>query len=434
MQVSVETLGALERRIKVSVPSERLAEALEKRIMGLSKTVKIAGFRPGKVPLSVIRQRFTETARQEALGDLVQTSLQQAIIQEKLNPASTPTVEPLSVTPEGPLEFVATFEVVPEITAVHFKPASLEKENVSIAEADIDLTLDRIRTQQAKWETVSRTPVKGDRVTVDFTGKLEGVAFPGGEAHDYTLTLGEGRMVPGFEEGILGMTPGEEKVISVTFPDDYFSKDLAGKAVTFDLKLLSVSEPVLPELTTDFVRSLGVSSGEIADLRAEISRNLTRGVDQAVKNRLKTRVFSLLLEQNSQDVPKAFVERESERLHQQSHRHNHGKSSGCQHSPADLAELNKTAKDNVLLGLLLSGLIRLHELTIEPERLQTHLAEMAASYEDPEEVIRWYNSNTKALDELRMQLLEERVIEKLLEGVEITEKQLTYAELQAKAS
>lgn len=436
MQVSVETLGALERRIRVVVPSERLTEALEKRIVEIAKKIKMDGFRPGKVPLPLVRARYTESARQEALGDLVQASITEAIIQEKLTPASTPAVEPLSVTTEGPIEFVATFEVVPDITSIRFEPDTLEKENVVITETDIDLTLDRVRKQQVTWKSVSRAAANGDRVTLDFLGKLEGVAFPGGEAHDYPLVLGDGRMVPGFEEGIVGMMPGEDKVINVTFPEEYFSKDLAGKVVTFDLKLKTVSEPALPEMDADFVKKLGVESGELSDLRAEISRNLSRGVQQAVQNRLKSKVFALLIEQNQQEVPKSFVEREKQRLHQQSHQHTaHGhEKDTCQHSAEDLEQLAKVAKDNVLLSLLLSGLIRKHQLTVESERLQAYLGEVAAAYEDPTEVIRWYNSNNKALDELRMQLLEEKVIEKLLEGIQLAEKSLSYTELQEKAS
>lgn len=432
MQVSVETLSTLERRIKVIVPAERLTEVLEQRIVQLAKSVKIAGFRPGKVPLKLVRERYLDSARQEALGDLLQSSIQEAIVQEKLNPASSPTVEPLSVSAEGPLEFVATFEIVPEITSVQFEPKNLEKEQVKIADADIDLTLERIRKQQAQWKNVERAAAMGDRITLNFLGKLDGVAFKGGEAQDYPMTLGDGRMVPGFEEGIVGMMPGDEKTIEVTFPAEYFSKDLAGKLVSFELKLLTVSEPVLPELDADFIRRLGVKSGEIEDLRAEISRNLMRGVTQMLQTRLKNRVFSMLVEQNPIEVPKAFIEREAKRLHQQSHQHGHADKS-CGHSADDLAELDKIAKNNVLLGLLVSGLVRQHQLTIEAAQLQSYLEEIASSYEDPADVVRWYNSNAGALNELRMQLLEEKVIEKLLDGIQLAEKQLSYAELQEKA-
>lgn len=426
MQVSVESPGKLERRLTVIVPVEKWNEAYDKRIATVAKSANIAGFRKGKAPLTVIKQRYGDSARQEALSDVIQTSLHDALHQEKLTPVGVPTVEPKTILPDQPLEFVATFEVLPDTGGLRFDLKPIEKQVATITDEDVQRVIDHLRGQQTRWKKVDRAAKEKDQVVIHFAGSLDGVPFEGGKAENYPIILGSNTMIPGFEDGVLGMKAGDDKVIDVTFPTEYFAKDLAGKAAQFALKAISVSEPELPELDETFIKKLGIKSGDVSDLHAEIRKNLERELERVIQAKLKAQVFDQLLEQNTIEIPKALIEREASRIHDEVHPH-HGHSHS--HTEAEMAEFNDAAKRNVALGLLMSEIVKRFNISADKNRVQAHLAKLVAAYENPGEVLEWYAKNKRAFAEIEMQILEQQVIEALLKDVQVTEKMLAYNDL-----
>jgi len=426
MQVSVESPSKLERRLTVVVPVETLNKAYDSRIANLAKNAKIAGFRPGKAPLNVVKQRYGDTARQEALSEVIQTSLYDAIHQEKLNPVGTPSVEPKMVMPDQPLEYIATFEVLPEVENFRFELDSLEKQVATITEEDTQRVIDHLRSQHTTWKKVDRVAEDKDQVVIDFRGSIDGIVFAGGEAHDYPIVLGSKSMIPGFEEGILGMKAGEEKVIKVTFPENYFSAEVAGKVAEFAIKVISVSQPELPEVNENFVKKLGIKSGKPEDLLVEIRKNLERELERVISSKLKAQIFDKMLEQNALEIPKALIEREASRIHDEVHP-NHGHQHS--HTQEEMNAFNDAAKRNVALGLLVAEIIKQHKISADKNRVQAHLAKLASSYENPAEVMDWYGKNKRAFAEIEMQILEEQVVEALLKDVKVIEKMLSYNEL-----
>jgi trigger factor len=427
MQVSVESPSKIQRRVTVIVPVEKMTQAYDQRIVKLSKTAKMNGFRPGKIPLDVIKKHFGETARQEALSDVIQTSLYSAISQEKLNPVGVPMVEPKPVILGQPLEFVATFEVLPEIEKVTFDVSALEKQVATIQAEDVDKVLEHLRQQHTSWKKADRAAQEKDQVIVDFRGTMDGVAFSGGEAHDYPIVLGSKTMIPGFEEGIMGAQSGDDKIIKVTFPQDYFAKEFSGKEAEFTIKVIKVMQPEMPELNADFVKKLGVKSGSLDDLRAEITKNLERELQRLIKQKLKTQVFNKLIDQNPVEIPKALLEREAKRIHDELHPHHKGQDH--HHTDAENATFNDAAKYNVALGLLVGEFVKQNKLAVDRDRVKIFIDNMSSAYENPAEVSKWYLGNKQALAEVEMQVLEEQVMEKLLENVQVTEKTLSYSEI-----
>jgi len=427
MQVSVEAPNKLERRITVTVPAITLEEAYDKRIATLAKTVKANGYRPGKIPLEYIKKRYSDSARQEALSEVIQASLYAAINQEKLNPAGVPMVEPKNILPGQPLEFVATFEVLPTVDSVNFELHALEKQIAMITDADVENALNRLRQQHTVWQKVDRAAQDKDQVVIDFRGSIDGKVFAGGEAHDYPIIIGSKSMIPGFEEGLIGLNAGAEKVLQVTFPENYHSTDFAGKAAEFAVTVHKVSEPKFAEIDEAFVRKLGVKSGKLDDLNSEIRKNLERELDRIVKAKLKSQVFDKLLEQNPVEIPKALIEREGKRIHDELHPHHAGKDHG--HSAAEMAAFNEPAKRNVSLGLLVAHLIKQHNIIVNKERVDAYISHLSSVYENPAEVVAWYAKNKRAMSEIEMQVLEEQIVEKLLENVQLTDKMLSYNEL-----
>src|SRR3990167_10396335 len=427
MQVSVESPSKLERRLTVVVPVEQIDQAYDKRIIKFSKTAKVDGFRPGKIPVEYIKQRFGEAARQEALSEVIQSSLYEAINQEKLNPVSTPRVEPKTIVPGQPVEFIATFEVLPEVGAVNFELKKLEKQVATITDADIEKVLTHLSQQHILWETVDRPAQEKDQAVIDFRGSIEGKVFAGGEAHDYPIVIGSKTMIPGFEEGLLGLKTGDEKTLHVTFPDNYHVKEFAGKAAEFAVKVIKLSAPKMPEMTADFIKKLGIKSGNLEELRTEIRKNLERELERLIKAKLKNKVFDQLIAQNTVDIPNALIEREAGRIHDEVHPHHAGQKHS--HSADEMSQFNDAAKRNVTLGLLVGEIVKKHKLSPNKDRVQAFIANLSVAYENPAEVASWYAANKRAYAEIEMQVLEDQVMEKLLENVQLTEKMLSYNEL-----
>ncbi|WP_336335517.1 trigger factor [Pseudomonas putida] len=423
MQVSVENTSALERRMTIAVPAERVENEVNKRLQQTARRAKVAGFRPGKVPMSVIRQRFEADARQEAFGDLVQASFYEAIVEQKLNPAGAPAVEPKSFEKGKDLEFVAIFEVFPEFTVAGLESINVERLSAEVADADLDNMLEVLRKQNTRFETVERAAQNDDQVNIDFVGKVDGEAFAGGSAKGTQLVLGSGRMIPGFEDGLVGAKAGEERVVNVTFPEDYQNLDLAGKAAEFTITVNSVAAPVLPELNEEFFAQFGIKESTLEGFRAEVRKNMERELRQATKAKVKNQVMDGLLAANPIEVPKALLENEVNRLRVQAVQQ-FGGNIKPEQLPAELFE--EQAKRRVVLGLIVAEVVKQFELKPDEGKVREMIEEMASAYQEPEQVIAWYYKNDQQLNEVRSVVLEEQVVDTVLQKATVTDKSVSY--------
>ncbi|EJN36155.1 trigger factor [Pseudomonas sp. GM84] len=423
MQVSVENTSALERRMTIAVPAERVENEVNKRLQQTAKRAKVAGFRPGKVPMSVIRQRFEADARQEAFGDLVQASFYEAIVEQKLNPAGAPAVEPKSFEKGKDLEFVAIFEVFPEFTVAGLESIKVERLSAEVADADLDNMLEVLRKQNVRFEAVERAAEKDDQVNIDFVGKIDGEAFAGGSAKGTQLVLGSGRMIPGFEDGLVGAKAGEERVVNVTFPEDYQNLDLAGKAAEFTITVNSVSAPQLPELNEEFFAQFGIKESTLEGFRTEVRKNMERELRQAIKTKVKNQVMDGLLAANPIEVPKALLENEVNRLRVQAVQQ-FGGNIKPEQLPAELFE--EQAKRRVVLGLIVAEVVKQFELKPDDAKVREMIEEMASAYQEPEQVISWYYKNDQQLNEVRSVVLEEQVVDTVLQKATVTDKSVSY--------
>lgn len=436
MQVSVETTSGLERRLIVGVPSSRVDSAVDSRLQEAAKTVKLNGFRPGKVPMRVIRQRFGQSVRMEVLGQVMNDSFYEAIQQQGLKPAGRPEIEPKSLDEGKDIEFVATFEVFPEIELKDYSSIEVKKPVAEITTADIDEMIENLRTQRASWEVEERAAAEGDQVNIDFVGTKDGEEFEGGKAEGTDLELGSGRMIPGFEDGIVGMTAGEEKVVALTFPEDYHSEELKGAAVEFKIKVNAVKERKLPELDDEFFKAFGVEEGGEEAFRAEVEKNMARELKNATKNRIKTQVMDgVLAVHGDLQVPKALISQEIDALRNQQMQQFGALAEKL--NPADILPddlFRDNAERRVKLGLVLNELISSEEIKADADKVRETLEEMAASYEDKEEVINWYMSQPQQLQQIEGIVIEEQVVEKLLEKSKVSEETLSYKEVMSPPS
>ena len=425
MQVSVENTSALERRMTIAVPAERVETEVNKRLQQTARRAKVAGFRPGKVPMSVIRQRYEEAARQEAFGDLVQSSFYEAVVEQKLNPAGAPAVEPKSFEKGKDLEFVAIFEVFPEFTVAGFDSINVERLSAEVADADLDNMLEVLRKQNTRFETVERAAQIDDQVNIDFVGKVDGEEFAGGSAKGTQLVLGSGRMIPGFEDGLVGAKAGEERVVNVTFPEDYQNLDLAGKAAEFTITVNSVSAPQLPELNEEFFAQFGIKETTLEGFRTEVRKNMERELRQAIKTKVKNQVMDGLLAANPIEVPKALLSNEVDRLRVQAVQQFGGNIKPDQ-LPAELFE--EQAKRRVVLGLIVAEVVKQFDLKPDEGKVREMIEEMASAYQEPEQVISWYYKNDQQLNEVRSVVLEEQVVDTVLQKATVTDKSVSYEE------
>ncbi len=417
MQVSVESTSALERRMTIQVPAEQVDREVENRLSNLVRTVRLDGFRPGKVPLKVVKRKFGPQVRLEVMEQVINSSLSEALAQEQLQPAGQPKLElPEGADNSANLEFTATFEVYPEISIGDFSGVSIEKPVVTLGDADLDGMLNKLRQQRVVWETVERPAQNGDRVVIDFTGTIDGEAFDGGSASNVPLELGSNSMIPGFEEQLVGVTPGEERTLDVSFPEDYTAAQLAGKAAQFAVKVISVSAPQLPELDDAFAANFGMEEGGIEALRTEVRSNMEREMEQAVRATLKERVFDAVLKQNPISVPSSLVSEEIERAGQ---------------DKAAPAMSEETAQRRVALGLLIGEIVKQNQIQLDHERVRSMVETMAASYENPAEVVAWYYENQQMMNGVQAMVMEDQVVDWLLDKIDAIEKTCTFEELLA---
>ncbi|MDH4762683.1 trigger factor [Pseudomonas sp. SORGH_AS199] len=423
MQVSVENTSALERRMTIGVPAERIETEVNKRLQQTARRAKVPGFRPGKVPMSVIRQRYEASARQEALGDLIQETFYEAVVEQKLNPAGAPAVEPKVFEKGKDLEYVATFEVFPEFEVKGLDGIEIERQDASVEDADIDKMLDVLRKQGTRYEAVDRAAANDDQLTLDFVGTQDGEAFAGGSAEGTKLVLGSGRMIPGFEDGLVGAKAGDERVLDLTFPEDYQNLDLAGKAAQFKVTVKEVAAPELPELNEAFFKQFGVEETTVEGFRAEVRKNMDRELRQALKTKVKNQVMDGLLAANQIDVPAALISNEVDRLRVQAVQQ-FGGNIQPEQLPAEL--FSEQAKRRVLLGLIIAEMVKQFELKPDDARVRELIEEMAAAYQEPEQVVKWYYQNEQQLNEVRSVVLEEQVVDTVLKQAKVTDKQVSY--------
>jgi trigger factor len=425
MQVSVENTSALERRMTIGVPAERIETEVSKRLQQTALRAKIPGFRPGKVPMSVIRQRYETAARQEALGELIQATFYEAVVEHKLNPAGPPAVEPKTFEKGKSLEYIATFEVYPEFQVAGFEAIAIDRLQADVADADLDKMLDILRKQNTRFENVERAAQLDDQLTIDFVGTVEGEAFAGGSATGTQLVLGSNRMIPGFEDGLVGAKVAEERTLSLTFPDDYQNLQLAGKAVEFSVTVNAVAEPELPELNDEFFALFGIKEGGLEGFRTEVRKNMERELRQAIKSKVKNQVMDGLLAANPIEVPKSLLSNEVDRLRVQAVQQFGGNIKPDQ-LPAELFE--EQAKRRVELGLIVAEVVKQFELKPDEARVREMIQEMASAYQEPEQVLSWYYKNDEQLNEVRSVVLEEQVVDTVLQKANVTDKQVSYEE------
>ena len=429
MQVSVETTSGLERRMTVQIPKDKLDQEVQVRLKQLAGKAKIQGFRPGKVPMNVIKQRYGGQVEQEVMGELIQSSYVEALTQENLRPAGMPHIQPAESTSEsGEMTYTATFEVYPEIAVKGLENIKVEQPVLEISEQDMDEMLETIRKQRKQWKEADKAAENGDRVVIDFEGFMDGEAFEGGTAQDYALELGAKRMIPGFEDQLVGIKAGEERSINVKFPADYHAKNLADKDVEFKVKAHKVEAPELPELNDEFAESFGITEGGLDRLREQVKENMEREAKQKIRSQVKQQVLDGIVEQNPVDLPKVLIDGEIEHLMQQQ-RQAMGLSEGNQTQDIDPKLFEDQARRRVALGLILSELIKQNEIKVEPAKLREAIENIAASYERPEEVVKYYYGDKERLSEIENLVLEDEAIDWVVTQASVTDKKTTFNEL-----
>jgi trigger factor len=426
MQVSVEASTSLERRVTVTVPAEKIDSAVDKKVQETAKTIRLDGFRKGKVPTKVVKKRYGASIRQEVLGDVIQSSYFEALQEAKINPAGMPEIEPKEDAGEGDFSYVAVVEVYPEIELADASGLNIERQAGTITDTDVDNMIEMLRKQQSEWNEVARAAADGDQVNIDFKGFVDGEAFDGGEAAGHDLVIGSGSMIPGFEDGITGMSAGEEKDITVTFPEDYQAEHLAGKEATFKITAHKVSESILPELNEEFYAKFSPKGKGEEDFKAEIRTNMEREMTQALKGKLKNAVLDAYVELNEFDVPKALVKEELGRLKQQALQQFGGGNQQLDPSILPDEMFQDQADKRVKVGLLAGEVIKANEMAADEDKVKALVEEMAQGYEDPKEFVDYYLNNAEQRSQLEGVVLEDMVVEHLLAAGTVTDTEVDY--------
>jgi len=431
---NVQVANSLERRLDLLVPIADLDKDVDQRLKRMGKNVKLPGFRPGKVPASMVKQQYGEQARHEALNDALDRAFGEAVKTQQLRIAGYPKIEPKSSENTTHIEFSAVFEVYPEIKLGDLSVVEIERPVLVVGAAEIDNTIEILRKQRVKFEPVERAAAKGDRVLIDFLGKKGGEPFQGGQANDYPFVLGEGAMLPDFEKAVEGCKAGESKSFEMTFPEDYFAKDMAGQTVSFEIAVKEVREPVLPEVDAEFAKALGVEDGDSAKMRLEIETNLRREVKKRLQAKIKDQVMDGLLKANPIDVPNALVEMEIERLMQMARQDMEQRGMKVKDFPMQPEWFADQAKRRVSLGLILAELVKVNELHAKSDQVKAIVEESAESYEHPEEVVRWYYAQPQRLAEIEGVAIEDNVVAWALATAKVVDKAIAFEELMGQKS
>ena len=434
MANTLETLGQLERRLVMAVPVADIDRQVGERLKRLARTIRMAGFRPGKVPLKLVEQTYGPQVRSEVIGDAVQKSFTDAVRDQNLRVAGYPRIERSDAAPEGELQFSATFEVYPEIAPGELAGVTIERPTLAVGEPEVEKTLEVLRKQRIKYEPADRPAARGDRVTVDFVGTVDGAEFAGGKGEDQSFVLGEGRMLADFEAGVTGLRAGESKTVPVHFPADYQAKELAGKTASFVITLKKVEAPKLPEVDADFARSLGVADGDLAKMRAEVRANVEREVRKRLGSELKAKVMQALLETTRPDLPKSLVDMEIERLVGGARADLQSRGLKMENVPIDPQLFEDQAKRRVALGLIVAEVVKRFELAAKPEQVRKLVEEHADSYEQPNEVVKWFYTQPDRLAEFEGLAVEENVIDWVLKQARVVDKPVAFDELMGRAA
>ncbi|MDH2926412.1 trigger factor [Lonepinella koalarum] len=426
---TIETTQGLERRVSITVPAETVKTAVREETKRAAKNVRVDGFRKGHVPAQIVEKRFGASIRQDVLNDLLPRHFFDLMFKEKVNLAGRPTFAIEKFEDGQDLVFTATFEVYPEVELKGLENIKVEKPSVEITEADVDNMVNVLRKQQATWSASQDAAKAEDRVTIDFAGSVDGEQFEGGQATDFVLAMGQGRMIPGFEDGIVGHKAGEQFDIDVTFPAEYHAENLKGKAAKFAITLKKVEVQVLPELTDEFVAKFGPNTKTVDDLRAEIRKNMQRELKNALVARVKQQVIDGLIAENAIDVPVSAVDEEIEVLRKQAAQRFGGNAQQTAQLPRELFE--EQAKRRVQVGLLFSAVIKANELKADEDRVKAMIADIASAYEQPAEVVEYYNKNNELMGNIRNVVLEEQAVDAILAKAQVTEKASSFDEIMS---
>src|SRR5262245_21788143 len=426
MQVSLTATAGLERRLEVAVPAQQVSTEVEQRLKQISRTARLKGFRPGKAPFSVIRRQYGEQVHTEVVGDLIRSSFAEAVNQEKLNPAGGPRIEPITMNPGSDLKYTATFEVLPEIRVKPVDSIAVERPAAEITDGDIDAMVESMRKQRPVFTTVDRPAQDTDRVTVDYTGTVDGKALPGGEGKDVPFIVGSNRVMTELEQGVKGASAGESRTIPVVFPAEHPNKQLAGKTAEFRLEVKKVEEQTLPEVNEAFCAEFGVKEGGVEALRAEVRQSMQRELDELVRTRVRGQVLDALYKDNLFDVPRSLVEEQIQQLQLDMARRANITDASKLPPPHTFEE---PARRRVALGLLLSEIVRAENPKVDRERVQTRLADLVAAYPNPDEVRRAYLQNADAMRQIESSVLEDQVVDWVLGRAKITDRTVSFSEL-----
>ncbi|MDQ5877653.1 MAG: trigger factor [Pseudomonadota bacterium] len=421
--------SALERRLDLTIAIADLDKDVDARLKRISKNVKMAGFRPGKVPANIVRQQHGDQARHEALNEALDRAFGQAVMAQQLRVAGYPRIEPKNTENSTHLEFAAVFEIYPEVQLGDMSAAEVERPVLEVTEAEIEKTIEILRKQRIRYEAADRAAAKEDRVVIDFLGKKDGEPFQGGQATDYPFVLGQGMMLADFENAVEGLKAGEGKTFDMTFPEDYFSKELAGQKVQFEITVKKVSGPVLPELDAEFAKTLGVPDGDVAKMREEITGNLKREVKKRIQSKIKDQVMDAIIKANPIEIPNALIEMEVHRLMENARRDMEQRGMKINDFPMQPEWFAEQAKRRVTLGLVLAELVKVKELHAKPEQVRAIVDEAAQSYEHPEEVVRWYYAQPQRLQEIEGVAIEDNVVSYVLGVAKVTDKAAAFDEL-----
>ncbi len=436
MQTNQEPVSALERRVDMAVTLADIDKNVEQRLKQMARTVKMPGFRPGKVPFKMVALQYGAQARSEAIGAAVEQAFSEVVRNQNLRVAGYPRIEPKNAGNEGggKLEFSAVFEVYPDFALGDISSKKIERPTLAVGEEEVAKTIEVLRKQRAIYVETDRVAAHGDRVTVDFTGRFNGELFAGGQASDHVIMLGTGGMLPDFEKAIEGVKGGESKTFDLTFPEDYQSTELAGKPVRFELTVKRVEAPQLPAVDADFAKALGVEDGDLVKMRAEVADNLGREVNKRIKAKVKEQAMKALLEANPIEVPKALIEQESKALAEEARQDLNNRGIDASNVPIEAAWFAEQATRRVKLGLVIAEVVKTHSLHAKPEQVRAMVDEMAQSYENPPEFVRWYYSQQQRLAQVEALAIEENVTQWIETHADAGDKPVTFDELMGNAA
>lgn len=430
MAAILENIGQLERRLDITLPSVEIDSEVQNRLKRLARDFKMHGFRPGKVPLKVVAQQYEDQVRREVLGDALQKSFGDAIREQNLKVAGAPRFEPkTSAESASQVEFSATFEVYPELAIGDIAEVAINRPVTDVSEAEVDKTLEIMRKQRASFGVVERGAAIGDKATIDFVGKIDGQEFNGGKGEDLEVILGEGRLLKDFEDNVVGMNAGAAKAFEIRFPEDYHGKEIAGKTAAFDVKLKQVKEPTLPPIDAEFAKSLGVADGNLNTMRREVRENLEREVKQRISARLKDQIMQALIDHTRVEAPKSLVELEIERMSQAARHDLEARGVKTKGMPLPREAFEQQAQRRVKLGLILAEVVKANALHAKPEHVRAKVEEQAQTYEQPDEVVKWYYQSPQRLREIESMVLEDNVVEWAMRTAKVLDKATAFDEL-----